>query len=156
MRHLTRELGVELVLFKPVEACALASQLDALLAPRKAPGSRDPSLDRARAAMVDLHADYLRELPVKVADLERAVQRVRAEAPSDAGLHVFSEARSKAHRLCGTAGSYGFASVGEAAGRIEDALPQLLDLQGPGREAAWTDIERALDSLRREAGGSGA
>jgi HPt (histidine-containing phosphotransfer) domain-containing protein len=43
-------------------------------------------------------------------------------------------ARSLAHRLRGTAGSYGFAAVGAAAGRVEDAMLR----------TAWDEIDPAL------------
>jgi HPt (histidine-containing phosphotransfer) domain-containing protein len=65
-----------------------------------------------------LRADYAAELPRLIRDLGALVEAAAIDAA------VLQRARDAAHRLRGTAGSYGFVAVGEAAGHVEDALEQ--------------------------------
>ena len=58
--------------------------------------------------------------------------RAARRAPRDA--RRVERARDLAHRMRGTAGSYGFAAFAGAVGRVEDAL----------RRAAWDEVEAAL------------
>jgi HPt (histidine-containing phosphotransfer) domain-containing protein len=88
-----------------------------------APAVRDP--------LTALRVDYAERLPGRVRRIGRALRASR-RAPGDAELR--ERARSLAHRLRGTAGSYGLPAVGAAAGRIEDALAR----------ASWDEIEAAL------------
>ncbi len=71
-----------------------------------------------RRALAEVRAEYAAELPALVEALAVLVVEA-AGRPEAVGV-----ARSAAHRLRGTAGSYGFAALGEAAGRIEDALDE--------------------------------
>jgi HPt (histidine-containing phosphotransfer) domain-containing protein len=66
--------------------------------------------------MVELRDAYAAELPGLIHALAALVEEAAAEA------QAIPPALRAAHRLRGTAGSYGFAEVGEVAGRIEDAL----------------------------------
>ena len=94
--------------------------------------SEDPI---TRAALAELAAEYAAELPGLIDELARLVEAAAADPAA------VPRARAAAHRLRGTAGSYGFAAVGEAAGSIEDAL-----------EAGAADVSglvRALDALVR-------
>jgi HPt (histidine-containing phosphotransfer) domain-containing protein len=75
--------------------------------------------DDARAELAALAVEYAAHLPALVQAL--AARVVEAQAHPAA----VPEARRAAHTLRGTAGSYGFAAVGEAAGRIEDALEEM-------------------------------
>jgi len=54
-----------------------------------------------------------------------------------------NEAIDQAHKIRGTAGSVGFAQVGEAAGRIEDLLYGI-DPGDPLKEVIWFEMYRAL------------
>jgi hypothetical protein len=78
-------------------------------------------------------------LPGRVRRIARAVRASR-RAPGDADLR--ERARLLAHKLRGTAGSYGHPAVGTAAGRVEEAL---------GR-GAWDEIEAALSDAEALAG----
>jgi len=109
---LQRELGVALIVHKPVAPETLCEQLDRLLGAHAAP-KLSPEL---QAEMDKLHAEYGRELPAKLDELRRAVRRAR-ERPSEVKLQ--QEARTLAHRLSGTAGSYGFPDESSAAAVIE-------------------------------------
>jgi HPt (histidine-containing phosphotransfer) domain-containing protein len=74
---------------------------------------RKPAIDPALRAM---RKEYAAALPALVAALAALVEEAAARP------EALPEARRAAHRLRGTAGSYGFAALGEAAGRIEDAI----------------------------------
>jgi chemotaxis protein histidine kinase CheA len=87
--------------------------------------------DAAREALAALRIDYARRLPGRVRQVARALRALR-RTPGDARL--LERARALAHRLRGTAGSYGFAAVGAAAGRVEDGILR----------AAWGEIDSAL------------
>src|SRR5206468_4299258 len=65
---------------------------------------------------------------------------------------LIAAARPLAHRLRGTAGSYGFFDVGDACGRIEDALERLEGGAPPAPAGTWVEIERALADAWRSAG----
>jgi HPt (histidine-containing phosphotransfer) domain-containing protein len=91
----------------------------------------DCGVGAARDALAALRVEYARRLPARVRKVARALGAYR-RAPGDAVL--LERARSLAHRLRGTAGSYGFAAVGAAAGRVEDGILR----------AAWDDVDSAL------------
>jgi HPt (histidine-containing phosphotransfer) domain-containing protein len=80
---------------------------------RPPPPPPDDDVDRSLA---ELSALYAAELPGLIQRLDELAAGA-ARSPDDARA-----VRVAAHRLRGTAGSYGFPAVGEAAGRIEDAL----------------------------------
>lgn len=75
--------------------------------------AQDNDLQRVLAA---LRADYAKALPPKILELQQATREAFASAEKR------ENARSLAHKLRGTAGSYGFRVLGEAAGKLEDIL----------------------------------
>jgi HPt (histidine-containing phosphotransfer) domain-containing protein len=68
----------------------------------------DPSIDALLAAA---RAQFASGLPAKTANVEELVAR-----------GAWDEARRAAHRLRGSAGTYGFVDVGAAAGAVEELL----------------------------------
>jgi len=84
-------------------------------------------VDEVDEELAALRRAYGRDLPAKA----RAVSE--ALAKDDRGT-----AALLAHRLRGTAGSYGFAEVSVAAGSIEDAL---------GRNEPTTSVQRECELL---------
>jgi HPt (histidine-containing phosphotransfer) domain-containing protein len=89
-----------------------------------------------RADLADLAAEYAAELPGL---LEELAGLLEASAADPAAV---PRACAAAHRLRGTAGSYGFTAVGQAAGAVEDALEE-------GAAAAPAQV-RALAALVRQ------
>ncbi len=85
-----------------------------------------------------IRAEYLRDLPARVAVVAAAVSRARESgaAPRDAAV--------EAHRIRGSAGTLGLCALSEAAGRVEDAIVD----HDP---VAWIDLEGALADLERAA-----
>jgi diguanylate cyclase (GGDEF)-like protein len=85
---------------------------------------------------------YSRELPEKLRQLFKALHMARASTSADAAW--LDAARLQAHRLRGTAGSFGFDRVGQAAASIEQAIIELGDAD-PGQEGKlWSRIDAAF------------
>lgn len=87
--------------------------------------------DAAHDVLTTLRQAYRAALPAKV-DLLAAAVAARARA----------EAVDLAHRLRGTAGSYGCFEVSELAGRLEASLSAGED---------WADAQALVEALRRAA-----
>jgi len=99
------------------------------------------ALHSAETEMAGLRAEYRRTLPDRLIELARAYQTARRE-PEAADL--MRDVKTRAHALRGTAGTYGLPDVGEAAGRIEDAVER-------GRlhgwdDAVWAEVDEALNA----------
>jgi diguanylate cyclase (GGDEF)-like protein len=152
--RLAHGLGIALVLAKPIMAEVFREQIAAALngharedvAPPAAESASGDSDAGLAAIMEQLREEYRRELPRKLEVLAHAVDLVRE---LEADPIALAAARSDAHRLRGTAGSYGFIAIGQAAGRIEDALVRLPDEGATGRARMLGEIEAALDDALR-------
>lgn len=72
--------------------------------------------DLLLSKLAALRAEYARTLPGLIDGLTRAVQAWLA-APGDPALA--SEVKRISHRICGTAGSYGFGEISVACKEIE-------------------------------------
>lgn len=116
-RRMVDELGVAAVAYKPVIPVAFADAIQGLIGKLNAP-AEDLSTD-LDAELQALRVAYARELPGKIAALRAALASLRQAPNDDASL---KQATSQAHRLRGTAGSYGFDEVSKAAARLEDEL----------------------------------
>ncbi|MRG95923.1 Hpt domain-containing protein [Polyangium spumosum] len=99
--------------------------------------------DEIRAALLELRKEYLAELP----ELLRELAEIVAAAKEGSRQDAMRAAVSRAHALRGTAGSYRFQEISDAAGLVEDGL---LGIQGGwlSAEQAWPEIERALAAAR--------
>src|SRR5579885_810183 len=138
-RRLTEELGASLLMHKPVIPVVFCEQVASLLARHAA--RHGPEVDAsAEEAISMLRRAYAEQLPGKLADLEQAVQLARGK-PADQLL--LAGVRTRAHKLRGTAGSYGFPEVGKAMGRIEDALAAVA--------TGGAETGRLVSQLRRRA-----
>ena len=96
----------------------------------------------AAEALAELRAGYATELPERVERLAHALHAWH-RAPADATR--LELARVLAHKLRGTAGSYGFPEVGEAAGRVEEAVKRAGGTSDDQETAVWSEV---LASLR--------
>ncbi|MBL8714919.1 MAG: response regulator [Myxococcales bacterium] len=135
-RHLTTDLDVSLVLYKPFDPSSVAASLVRLLTSSQV-APIDTRRDAAFALEVaELSKAFGHRLPEKIAALEAAILAAKS-LPTE-----FARAQMLAHRLRGSAGSYGFHGVGEAAGRVEELLSVVRD--GAPRSFWWTEIENAL------------
>ena len=120
LRKLTREYQVSLVLSKPFDAQQLAGELQELLVKPSQPASHPPDSeseeDELQQMMETLSRDYRERLPQKLLDLEQALQAAQVDSEK------IPQARTLAHRLHGSAGSYGLHELGDWVGKIEAQL----------------------------------
>jgi HPt (histidine-containing phosphotransfer) domain-containing protein len=98
-------------------------------------GSTSDDLDDTFRA---LSAEYATRLEGKVRELTAAMERARAGS-----AEALEEAHQLAHKLHGTAGSYGFHAVSGAARNLETLLRRSRDGKGA---PDWS----ALDAARQE------
>jgi HPt (histidine-containing phosphotransfer) domain-containing protein len=103
--------------------------------------SDDPRA-RVAAALEEMRAEYRRDLPPQVARLAAAAARASTDPAA------LRQAEADAHRIRGTAGSYGLTAVSEAASRLEDALAR-----GARGEAVWERVASAVAELQALANG---
>jgi diguanylate cyclase (GGDEF)-like protein len=92
--------------------------------------------------LAELQREYAKALPQKVTDLAAALGGLRENA-----VGAFEEAHMLAHRLHGTAGSYGYEDIGDLGGQVED----LLSAQQKDRPIAttvWQAIDTHVAQLR--------
>ncbi len=122
------DLGALGVIEKPFDPMQLAAEIDRLLA--QDPGTSAHELPELEQTLQRFRS----RLPARIAELQAAIERVRDD---DTPEH---EARGLAHRLAGTAGSYGHAEVSTAARRLELALSTPVD---------WPEVDAALHDLSR-------
>ena len=146
IHRLTNELKVGVILQKPIIPSLFVEQVEYALR-ESAPVRPKAELDLERGLAL-LRTEYGKTLPAKLDELSRALDGAKEQA---ADPFKVAEARSQSHRLRGTAGSYGFIAIGEACGRIEDALMTMVDAD-PGRHPElWAEMKRALAEARRVA-----
>jgi len=98
--------------------------------------------DAVRARFAELRAAYAAKLEGKIKELRSALDAARAERSQR------EQAGALAHRLRGTAGSYGFRHVSEHAAVIDEALKA----NGPKAPASdtWRRIDEAMAALEAE------
>lgn len=95
---------------------------------------RDSSVD---ADIQAARADFASRLPSKTANLETLIARSE-----------WAEARRAAHKLCGSAGVYGFRALGGIASAIEEVLRASENAPDAG---AQREIREKLEEMRTEA-----
>jgi diguanylate cyclase (GGDEF)-like protein len=143
---LTKELGVAIVLHKPVLASVFAAEVDILLGRSAALG--EGSRDDLEDTLLALRADYAGELPGRLAELSSLLSQLKTQPHN---LFLAGEARSHAHKLRGTAASYGFKEIGDAAGDIEDAILTWMENAGSNYQAIADRIARVLAFAEQQA-----
>lgn len=94
---------------------------------------------RARAKLGQLKEQFAERLRRRLDELDALVVR----ASEEPGPGILGEAIAAAHRLAGTAGSYGFVEVGEAAAGLERALQSIA-----GGRDEWPAANAAMARAR--------
>ncbi len=84
---------------------------------------------------------FVKELPEAWKDLTSAVKKAR-ENPKN--LLLLQDAMGVAHKVKGTAGSYGFTKVGQFAERVEDFLVTVDPHSDTEQEVVWAEIIRCV------------
>ncbi len=137
--RLYRQLHVSMVLDKPVAPTHLGELIEGLIGKARPKGQRHPALDNTLSM---LRKEYLLRLPGRLSDLSRAVAAAR-ERPGDPAALLLAE--GQAHRIRGTAGTFGLLELGEASRRMETALREARI----GTEGLYGEIDRSLAAIRR-------
>jgi CheY-like chemotaxis protein len=129
--------GLAGFLRKPYDPNQLAGEVQRIIER----GHAQPE-EQMNEALRDLRTSYREKLPDQLGEL---TERLRASRESG-GSEAFLQAREIAHRLAGTAGSYGFGDIGAALGRIDDALREVSaeDVE----DVRWSDIDAAVAEIR--------
>lgn len=99
--------------------------------------------ERAQARFDALRAGFAVRLRERLAELDALVHRAR-----EGSAEALGPALAAAHRLAGTAGSYGYPDVGEAAAALERALQRVAPTASVGERSpdagVWDDALAAL------------
>lgn len=137
------ECGANEFLAKPTTPAALLAKVERMLQ-RMAQSQELQAALRPEDLVVlqEMEREYAVKLPGLLHGLGTALEQLRPN-PRDYGLQ--GVARRRAHKIAGTAGSFGFAEVGDICAAIEDALMRLQE----GGEFA--PVAAALASLRETA-----
>lgn len=143
-KHLTEKLGVLLLVQKPVKRESFALQMRILLEE----ADNDYKLDEQRKANVQnsvatIALRYAAELPLRLSELSNAIEEAK-EDPEEAALLL--QARSFAHKLRGSAASYGFQQLGDEMAIIENTLLALVSTEPTPDQ--WADIDRAMERAK--------
>jgi len=95
-----------------------------------------------QARVDELRARYLASVPEKLNQLQDAWSRIQTEGWN---AETVEPLRAMAHRLAGSAGSYGFRSQGQAAADLEDVLLRVSD--ATDREALSEQVQERFERL---------
>lgn len=133
------ETGLVGFLRKPYDPDELAGEVQRIIER----GDEQPAA-RMHDALRDLRVKYRARLPEQVSEL---VEQLREGRKPDAPDSL-QRAREIAHRLAGTAGSYGFGELHALFDRIDLALQGLI--QEPAHQDGWESIDAALGQLREQ------
>lgn len=147
--QLTRELKVSRVMHKPYapqEVLAWVEQVLAVQPPPPPPEARAQGISAEEdldATFRMLCAEYGSRLGDKARELTAALEQARAGS-----AEALEQAFQLAHKLAGTAGSYGFSAVSAAARHLEVSLQPL---RGGQKPVDWKALEAAGHALVTEA-----
>jgi len=145
-------LNVSLILQKPIVPELFMEQLESLLPKRQNYGSQQPltpdvalyTIPEVRLppqqeqALAEARKECALELPSMVQALAEAIQAAREHGNN---RRLLSDACNEAHKLKGSAGSFGFARIAEDAARIERSIQALEpDDRSTMQEILWSEI----------------
>ncbi|AKT43717.1 Hpt domain-containing protein [Chondromyces crocatus] len=91
------------------------------------PGPPPPRPDRAaaiRAALEEMRSEYRAVVPQQLDEIAVHLAQARSGGDEASVAEALTQMRRLAHRIRGTAGSFGWVSLSQAAGAIEDALEE--------------------------------
>lgn len=136
--QLLKALRVARILQKPYTPQELFIWVEQVLSRQKpaADAGRPSAPSEIAAELAEMNAEYGRHLRRRLASLTESLAKARAGSRD-----AVEAAYYDAHKLHGSAGSFGFAAVGEVAGRLEALVK-------PAREGLAVDWEAAEAALR--------
>ncbi|MFW5968110.1 MAG: response regulator [Persicimonas sp.] len=140
--RLTEELGVDLVLHKPIAPLEFGLQIDSLLDSPEPTGLADDSsvirqVGQMRSAFVD-------ELEDEIEHLSNVVAAARGAQMDRAKLDAL---RAAARRIQSVASRHGYFDIGQPIATLEQTLEEIADEPSVGPDR-WRVIESALRNAR--------
>ena len=138
-----RLAGANAVLSKPFQKDDLTRTMLAVHQPAASPGSSDDGNSRFEK----LAARYAERLPEKISEIEAAWDSLQASESFGAAA---SALRNLAHKLAGTAGSYGFSKLSGAAAALENELDTIPKQKRNASQATRTNMQALVDRLVSE------
>lgn len=146
---LKNELGVKVFFHKPVSPYILGEilkdhfQVDPGAAGGPGRPADGPDLDEIEREIKALSIEYMRELPERFEFLKRQVQDLKL------GRGEASTAKNEAHKIKGTASSYGAHDIGKLAVVIDDCLRKVDGDRSACDAAFWKSLEDAIEEALR-------
>ncbi|HEY9712175.1 MAG TPA: response regulator, partial [Chroococcales cyanobacterium] len=137
---LENELGISLIVHKPVIPFVLGAQIESQFASENAQ-AQAAKLKDFETMFLALVTKYARVLPTKLSELSQAIEKAKAD-PNNADL--IAEVRAQSHKIKGTGGSLGFRQVGELMAFIEAAAVAMPTKPPEEQELSFAEIERKL------------
>jgi PAS domain S-box-containing protein len=138
------ELGLSMVLGKPVTTRFVAETMGAVIDD----SFGRPRLIASRSALADklasLRAGFRETLVGRLDELEGNIRQALAEGVES---QAFRSALHAAHKLRGTAGTYGFAHVGAYVASIEQQLEAMLHQGETDFAKLWNDLRLAREAM---------
>lgn len=95
-------------------------------------------------AMQQLHDEYVKGLPERVAEVERGWQNLMTGGGNAADLRTFIRL---AHNLAGSGATYGVVGIGRAARELE-LYAKALEADQMPTEQVQAEVEERLEALR--------
>lgn len=136
---LARESGIDEMMAKPITAAGLLAKVERVLKKHGADREEEVVLGADELRILEaMRGQYAADLPNLVSGLQTAVKQLGVNPHDSALLGV---ARRRAHQIAGTAGSFGFAAVGDACAGLEQTI---IALQAGGELGP---VEAALRAL---------
>jgi len=136
-----RGLGATDVIGKPFDPMSLAQHVREIW-DRHHAAAVDDDLDDRLAA---LSREYASGIPARLSAFDAALDVLRREDRESAALE---ELNWNAHALAGSAGTFGFAELGECAARLEVACGQIADRSEVPSSDDIARLEALIDELR--------
>lgn len=137
---LERELGISLIVHKPVIPFVFGAQVESQFASDGQSGQQ-AKLKDFETMFLALVTKYARVLPSKLSDLSVAIEKAKANF-EDASL--LAEVRAQAHKIKGTGGSLGFRQVADCMAFIENAAVNMPNKPLEEQELLWAEMDRKL------------
>ena len=136
-----RQAGATAVLSKPFKKDELARTLRTI---GEIGTANAGDASQVTAQFAQLADRYAARLPEKISRIEAAWQRL--QAGNDTASHAAS-LRNLAHKLAGTAASYGYGKLGDAAAALERHLDTITNREHAVTDSAYATTERLIRRL---------
>ena len=141
-RALSSDLDVSMIAYKPIAGRDFATQVVALVTHSQPLVQADSG--NFAVALAPLKREFGERLKERLAELEMAVDRAKRDRDA------FGQARALAHRLRGSAGSYGYGAVSASVGLVEDLLVKVPAPPAQLPRQFWSEVDDALEQARKE------